>query len=72
MEALVKMIEKRGYTFVSQQEALADVAYASPITSYTKRGISWIFRWALSQGKTDDFMKGDLDVPKYIAELAQK
>jgi peptidoglycan/xylan/chitin deacetylase (PgdA/CDA1 family) len=72
IEDLVKMIEKRGYTFVSQQEVFADLAYASPITNYTKRGISWIFRWGLSQGKTEDFMKGDIEVPKYIAELARK
>jgi hypothetical protein len=46
---------------------LQDEAYQTPITVYGKWGISWIDRWALSQGKKGDFFKGDPETPAYIA-----
>ena len=48
---LFAMIEKRGYKFVSMDEALKDPAYETPETFTGKAGISWFERWTLSQGK---------------------
>ena len=46
------MIEKRGYQFVSMDEALSDEAYKTPETfTGNKSGISWFERWTITQGK---------------------
>ena len=54
---LFEMLEKRGYSFVSMDEALADEAYKTDEKFVNTRerigksGISWFERWALAQGK---------------------
>jgi peptidoglycan/xylan/chitin deacetylase (PgdA/CDA1 family) len=68
--ALATMIKRHGYTFVSLDTALQDPAYQTPITAFGKWGISWIDRWALSQGKTGDFFAGEPETPAYIKTLA--
>ena len=67
---LARMFQKNGYKFISQEEALKDPAYATPITAkgYGDWGISWLDRWALSQGKKGAFFKDDPRVPDYIAK----
>lgn len=46
---LFGMIEKRGYKFVSMEEALLDSAYQTPENFYGKAGISWFERWRMAQ-----------------------
>lgn len=48
---LFGMIQKRGYTFVSMDEAQADEAYKTPESFVGDSGISWFERWTLAQGK---------------------
>jgi beta-lactamase regulating signal transducer with metallopeptidase domain len=48
---LFAMIEKRGYKFVSMDDALKDPAYETPENFTGKAGISWFERWTLAQGK---------------------
>jgi beta-lactamase regulating signal transducer with metallopeptidase domain/peptidoglycan/xylan/chitin deacetylase (PgdA/CDA1 family) len=48
---LFGMIEKRGYKFVSVEEALGDEAYKTPESFIGKSGISWFERWTLAAGK---------------------
>ena len=56
-DELFGMIEKRGYSFVSMDEALADEAYktdekfAETQSRINKSGISWFERWQMAQGK---------------------
>lgn len=46
---IAEMYRKRGYSFVSLDEALTDRAYQLPeVTSM--RGLSWLHRWMLAQG----------------------
>jgi peptidoglycan/xylan/chitin deacetylase (PgdA/CDA1 family) len=66
LDVLAKMFLKNKYEFISLPSALQDEAYQTPITVYGKWGISWIDRWALSQGKKGDFFKGDPETPAYI------
>ncbi len=47
---LFGMIEKRGYKFVSMEEALSDPANQTPENFYGKAGISWFERWRMAQG----------------------
>lgn len=63
LKKLAKMYVSHGYKFVSQEEALTDPIYATQVTTYRKRGISWVFRWAISSGASEDIMKGDPQVP---------
>lgn len=48
---LFSMIEKRGYSFISMDEALLDEAYKTPENMIGDFGNSWFERWTHSQGK---------------------
>jgi hypothetical protein len=48
---LFGMIEKRGYKFVSMEEAQGDEAYRTEENFYGKAGISWFERWQMAKGK---------------------
>ena len=57
------MMQKRGYQFVSMDEALKDEAYQTPENFVGKSGISWFERWQLAKGKKL------LDEPKVDADV---
>ena len=71
MESLARMYQENGYEFISMTEALEDEAYKTEITRFGNWGISWIDRWALSQGKKGDFFKDDPVTPDYIRKLTE-
>jgi hypothetical protein len=71
MDSLAVMFQRNGYEFITLAEALQDEAYRTPITKYGNWGISWVDRWALSQGKKGDFFKDDPSTPDYIKKLAE-
>jgi beta-lactamase regulating signal transducer with metallopeptidase domain len=50
-DELFGMIEKRGYQYVSMEEALSDEAYKTSENFYGKSGISWFERWQMAKGK---------------------
>jgi len=70
-EPLAQMFRKNNYSFISLGKALEDPAYRTEITVYGKWGISWIDKWALSQGKKGDFFKGDPETPEYIKDISK-
>ncbi len=47
---LVKMMKKRGYSFITMEAALADRAYSLP-QQHTTEEYSWLYRWLLAQDK---------------------
>lgn len=59
LDKLVKMIQKRGYSFITLDEALKDKAYESADTFTGKGGITWLHRWALTRGKRGKFFAGE-------------
>ena len=63
---------KNGYKFTTMEKAMTDEAYKTPITKFGIYGISWLDRWAISQGKTGDFFKGDPETPKYVVVLSNQ
>lgn len=71
VDNLAKMYQKHGYEFVSQSDVLNDETYNYPVTVYSDWGISWIDRWALSQGKRGYFFAGDPVTPEFVQELAE-
>ena len=48
---LLDMIRKRGYKFVSLEEAIGDAAYSLPDTYVGEEGTNWLDHWAITRGK---------------------
>lgn len=69
LDALLSRIEKRGYRFVSLEEALADSAYATPDKYVGPEGISWLNRWKLAFGQELD-LKSSPDPPKWVMDMS--
>ncbi len=47
---LAKMMKRRGYSFITLEQALQDKAYAVPDSYVGPEGISWLHRWAFTKG----------------------
>jgi peptidoglycan/xylan/chitin deacetylase (PgdA/CDA1 family) len=48
---LLDLFRKRGYRFITLEDALSDGAYSLPDTYVGEEGSGWIEHWAISQGK---------------------
>ncbi|MGH8027397.1 MAG: polysaccharide deacetylase family protein [Pseudoxanthomonas sp.] len=68
--ALVEATRRRGYRFVSLEEALRDPAYAHADGYNGRYGPSWLHRWAMAEKKPKEFYAGEPVVPKWVLELA--
>jgi len=70
-EDLAAMLKRRGYAFVTLEEATRDEAYSLPDTYTGARGDSWIARWAVTKGlryrDTEEVYLPD-SMKRYMAE----
>ena len=48
---LLDVLRKRGYRFITLDDALGDSAYSLPDTYVGEEGTNWIDHWAITQGK---------------------
>jgi peptidoglycan/xylan/chitin deacetylase (PgdA/CDA1 family) len=64
-DELAAMMRRRGYKFITLEEALKDPAYAEP-DALEKTGISWIHRWRDAKGLPK---KWEPDAPKFVYDL---
>jgi peptidoglycan/xylan/chitin deacetylase (PgdA/CDA1 family) len=64
-DELAQMMKRRGYRFISLEEALTDQAYNLP-DAQTTRGLSWIHRWMLAKGKP---MQPEPSEPAFITRM---
>ncbi len=75
LDDLFRMYKKRGYQFITLEEALTDKAHQSPDTFTGAAGISWLHRWAITRGVERSFFTGEPVVPemvmKYSGETSQ-
>lgn len=69
---LAEMYRRRGYAFITLQQALRDPAYTSEDTYTGPAGITWIHRWALTQGKRGAFFAGEPVVPEWVQTLSRR
>lgn len=69
---LAEMYARRGYEFVRLERALEDPAYASEDTYTGAAGITWLHRWALTQGKRGAIFAGEPVVPDWVQVLSQR
>jgi peptidoglycan-N-acetylglucosamine deacetylase len=68
LDALLTKLEKRGYTFVSLDEALADPAYSTPDNFVGPVGITWFDRWKVALGQKPDYQHNP-DPPEWVEKM---
>jgi peptidoglycan/xylan/chitin deacetylase (PgdA/CDA1 family) len=69
-DGLAGMLSARGYRFVSLEQALSDPAYSLADTYVGPSGMTWLHRWALSQGKRGAIFAGEPRVPDWVEQAA--
>jgi len=67
---LIAATRRRGYRFITLDEALQDPAYARTDGYEGRYGPSWLHRWAMAEKKPKEFYAGEPVVPKWVLELA--
>ena len=65
-DRLAAMFRSRGYRFISLAEALKDPAYGSRDTYYGSAGMTWLHRWALTQGVKASVFAGEPVVSAWV------
>ncbi len=68
--ALIRGVERRGYRFVTLDEAMRDPAYAREDGYRGRYGPSWLHRWAMAEKKPKEFYSGEPVVPPWVLALA--
>ena len=66
---LAAMFRRRGYKFVTLEEALKDEAYKLPDNFTRRAGISWLHRWTLDKGK-EFVLPNEPMVPEFVLKLS--
>jgi peptidoglycan-N-acetylglucosamine deacetylase len=71
-DELARMMKKRGYLFISLDEALRDEAYDSANTYTGAEGITWLGRWAVMRGvkNVDNVLDDFPEVPEFVVKAA--
>ena len=70
MPFLLERLEKRGYAFVTLEEALSDPAWKSPDGYFGPWGPSWLHRFAAARGEdVKALSRAEPEAPKWIADL---
>lgn len=67
---LIAGIKRRGYRFVTLDEAMRDPAYIREDGYHGRYGPSWLHRWAMAEKKPKDFYIGEPVVPQWVLDLA--
>jgi peptidoglycan/xylan/chitin deacetylase (PgdA/CDA1 family) len=62
---LIQLIRKRGYRFISLEDALGDPGYSLPDTFVGEEGTGWLDHWAITSGKPP---QGEPVFPHWVAE----
>jgi len=65
---LLDVMRKRGYRFVTLEDALSDQAYGLPDTFVGEEGTGWLDHWAITQGKPP---QGAPVFPQWVIDLAK-
>jgi peptidoglycan/xylan/chitin deacetylase (PgdA/CDA1 family) len=69
LDELVAMMRARGYEFIPLDQALEDPAYDLPDKYAGRRGLSWLHRWAFTQGRDPGQHP---PVPQWVEETARR
>lgn len=66
---LLDLLRKRGYRFITLEDALGDSAYSLPNTYVGEEGSGWLEQWAITQGKIP---QGAPPFPQWVIELSNQ
>ncbi len=67
---LIAGIKRRGYRFITLDDAMRDPAYTREDGYRGRYGPSWLHRWAMAEKRPKDFYAGEPQVPKWVLDLA--
>src|ERR1700730_526869 len=65
---LLGLLRKRGYSFVTLQEALVDLAYSMPDEFVGEEGGSWLDHWAITRGQPP---RNTPPFPQWVMDLSK-
>lgn len=69
---LLDALERRGYRWITLEEATGHPAYDRPAHGHTgPGGITWLHRWAITEGLDPATFQGEPTVPSWVEELAE-
>src|SRR5580698_2567432 len=66
---LLDLLRKRGYRFITLEDALGDQAYSLPDTYVGEEGTGWIEHWAITQGKLP---LGAPEMPQWVIDRTKE
>ncbi|HUA14499.1 MAG TPA: polysaccharide deacetylase family protein [Verrucomicrobiae bacterium] len=66
---LLDLLRKRGYRFITLEEALGDPAYSLPDTYVGEEGTGWIDHWAIAQG---NIPQGAPPFPQWVIDRTKR
>ncbi len=64
---LLDLLRKRGYRFITLEDALSDSAYSLPNTYVGEEGTGWLEQWAITEGKIP---QGAPQFPQWVLDKA--
>lgn len=65
LKDLLDLLRRRGYRFISLDDALMDPAYSLPDTYVGEEGTDWLTHWAITRGKPP---QGHPEIPASVAD----
>jgi peptidoglycan/xylan/chitin deacetylase (PgdA/CDA1 family) len=68
LDEMIGLLRKRGYSFITLEQAMQDKGYQTRDDYVGEYGISWLHRWAVSMGMKSD-LANEPDPPKFILDL---
>lgn len=68
LDRLLTSFERRGYRFITLDDAMTDEAYHTRDTLVTRGGPTWLWRWMKSKGMNISF-NDDLEPPAWVSAL---
>jgi hypothetical protein len=72
LDELLDALAERGYRWVELEQAVAHPAYDQDISGYTgPGGITWLHRWAITQGMDGRIFRGEPTVPDWVNALRE-
>jgi peptidoglycan-N-acetylglucosamine deacetylase len=66
---LLDLLRKRGYRFITLEDALGDSAYSLPDTYVGEEGNGWLEHWAITQGKIP---QGAPAMPQWVIDRTKE
>ena len=66
---LLDLLRKRGYRFITLEDALGDSAYSLPDTYVGEEGTGWLDHWAITQGKIP---QGAPQFPQWVIDRSKQ